>query len=634
MATAQGTHSDILSDVVAYLPVGLWVARAPGGEVVYANRAFQDILGMEPVSGVAIEGAPATYGIFDRQGRPYPVEKLPFSQALQAGRPVQVDDLVIHRADQRRVYVRAFATPVRAGAEPVDLVIVVFTDITAEVTAIADRQTAETHLSMALEHAPIAIYAMDAEGRITLVRGNVVQAAGLPPDLLGRSALALFPPESPAGGCLRRALAGETLVETVPAGTAFFEAFMTPVRASDGRVTGMIGISTDVTEQRRLQAKAIQNDRVMAMGTLAASVAHEINNPLSYIMGSLDEIDRALSRQDLDGVRASLKAVRTGANRISNVTRDLRSFSRPDDETVSAVELRAVVGAVLELVRKEIEARARLVLNLGNTPAVRGNEARLVQVVLNLLVNAWQSLEPGNPERHEIGLSIFGENKGMNAIIEVWDSGTGVAADNRERIFEPFFTTKPVGQGTGLGLFVCRNIVTGFGGDISVRDRTGGGSVFRVSLPAAVSAGRKLTPPLGSGQAPAPAVPAGPRARILVVDDDEWVSGTLVNRLRHDFEASAENDGARAVQLILTGPGFDLVFCDLVMRGLTGMDIFQRIRAADPSLLPRLVFMTGGAFTPDASDFVEQYPDAVVYKPFDIVSEARRRLATLSRRAG
>ena len=106
MATAQGTHSDILADVVAYLPVGLWVARAPGGEVVYANRAFQDILGMEPVSGVDIEGAPATYGIFDRQGRPYPVEKLPFSQALQAGRPVQVDDLVIHRA-RRRAGVRA-----------------------------------------------------------------------------------------------------------------------------------------------------------------------------------------------------------------------------------------------------------------------------------------------------------------------------------------------------------------------------------------------------------------------------------------------------------------------------------------------------------------------------------------------
>ncbi len=108
MSAAQANHPDVLADVVAYLPVGLWVARAPSGEVVYANRAFREILGMEAVSGVDIEGAPATYGIFDRQGRPYPVDRLPFSRALQTGRAVQVDDLVIHRADQRRVYVRAY----------------------------------------------------------------------------------------------------------------------------------------------------------------------------------------------------------------------------------------------------------------------------------------------------------------------------------------------------------------------------------------------------------------------------------------------------------------------------------------------------------------------------------------------
>ena len=369
---------------------------------------------------------------------------------------------MIHRADQRRVYVRAFATPVRAGTDATDLVIVVFTDITAEVLAIADREKAEAHLDLALEHSPITIYALDSEGVITLARGAGVRAAGLPPDLVGRSVLDLFPSDSPVTACVRRALAGETMVQTLPAGEAFFDAFMTPVRNREGRITGVIGIATDVTQQRRLQAKAIQNDRVMAMGTLAASMAHEINNPLSYILGSLDEIDRAGARHDLEAVRASLKAVRAGAERIRDVTRDLRSFSRPDEESVSAVELRAVVGAVLELVRKEIEARARLVLKIEDTPAVRANEARLVQVVLNLLVNAWQALEPGDPERQQIGLST--SRDGLNAIVEVWDSGPGIPVEDRDRIFEPFFTTKPVGQGTGLGLFVCRNIVTGFGG--------------------------------------------------------------------------------------------------------------------------------------------------------------------------
>jgi two-component system cell cycle sensor histidine kinase/response regulator CckA len=630
MATAQTNQADILADVVAYLPVGLWVARAPGGEVVYVNRVFQEILGMDAVSGVDIEGAPATYGICDHQGRPYPVDRLPFTRALEAGHAVRVDDLVIHRRDGRRVYVRAFATPVRAGADQIDLVIVVFNDITAEVTAIAERHKAEAHLSMALEHAPITIYSLDTDGRITLARGAGLKNSGVPDDLPGRLVWDLYPADSPVLTSVRRALGGETIVETLESGEKVFDAFMSPVRDAHGRITGIIGISTDVTQQRRLQARAIQNDRVMAMGTLAASVAHEINNPLAYILGSLDEIDGALSSQNLDAVRAGLKAVRTGAERIRNVTRDLRSFSRPDDETVSAVELRGVVGAVLQLVRKEIEARARLVLELDDVPAVRANEARLVQVVLNLLVNAWQALDPGDAAEKQVGLRIGRE--GSSAVIEVWDSGPGVAPEDRERIFEPFFTTKPVGQGTGLGLFVCRNIVNGFGGDISLADRPGGGSVFRVRLPAATSSdGRKLTPPLGTQQAsPASAVR---RARILVVDDDQWVSATLAKRLRHDFEVEVEQDGARAVARILGPPGFDLVFCDLVMRGLTGMDIHQRVLEADPGRLTRLVFMTGGAFTPEAADFVERYPDAVVYKPFDIVAEARARLATLSLRS-
>jgi two-component system NtrC family sensor kinase len=365
------------------------------------------------------------------------------------------------------------------------------------------------------------------------------------------------------------------------------------------------------------------------MGTLAASVAHEINNPLTYILSSADAIEHTLGQ--LDGpdrdeakrfIRESLTNIRTGAERVRHVARDLRSFARPDDETVSAVEIRSVVTAVLDLVRKEIEARARLHLDVRDTPAVRANEARLVQVVLNLLVNAWQALGTGgDPLRHEIGLCTYGE--GRLAVIEVSDSGPGVPAAQRARIFEPFFTTKDVGEGTGLGLFVCRNIVTAFGGEVTVHDRPGGGAMFRVTLPAAlVATGRRMTPPVGL-RAPAP---AGRRARVLIVDDDEWVNRSLVQTLRHEFEVEAVQDGERALELLLGDPGFDLAFCDLMMKGMTGMDIHERIRERAPQLLPRLVFMTGGAFTPRAAQFVQDLPGSVVYKPFDIVAEAKRRI--------
>ena len=283
---------------------------------------------------------------------------------------------------------------------------------------------------------------------------------------------------------------------------------------------------------------------------------------------------------------------------MRNVTRDLRSFSRPDDETVSAVELRAVVRAVLELVRKEIEARARLVLDLRRHAGGAGQRgppgAGGAEPAGQRLAGAG-ARRPRAPRDRPVAPSATGTD---DAIIEVWDSGPGVAAENRERIFEPFFTTKPVGQGTGLGLFVCRNIVTGFGGEIAVRDRPGGGSVFRVSLPAAGARRAQVDPAAGtpSARRHRPAGRPGPASWSSTTTNGSaapWSSACATTS-----RPAPSRTAARAVQLILTGPGFDLVFCDLVMRGLTGMDIFQRVRAADPALLPRLVFMTGGAFTP------------------------------------
>jgi two-component system, cell cycle sensor histidine kinase and response regulator CckA len=643
--------------ILANLPVGLWVARAPSGESVYVNSAFNQILGMGGVAGLDIGEAPATYGIHDRQGNLYPVEKLPFSRALHEGKPVVVDDLVIHRQDGRRVAVRAFATPVRDGGGRISLVIVAFIDISAEAAAIAHRNVAEERLAFAIEHAPVMIFTLDRAGTVTFAAGAGLQGVGFTStDLVGRTAYELYPGNPEVEGNITRVLAGETIATSFRLGDAILESFLTPIRADAGEVIGITGVSTDVTEQRRLQAQAIQSDRVMAMGTLAASVAHEINNPLTYILGSVDEVERLLSRSErrhegpdgtvtmlrseLGNLRERLSEIRTGADRVRHVARDLRSFARPDDETVSAVELGAVVRAVLELVRKDVEARARLVLELQDTPAVRANEARLVQVILNLLVNAWQALGPGDPARHEIGLRTFSD--GRRALIEVWDSGPGVPLAQRSRIFDPFFSTKEIGEGTGLGLFVCRNIVTAFGGSISVHDHRGGGALFRVTLPAATGGVvRRLTPPVGLSPpaarpvagAPAPAAKVLPRPQILIVDDDEWVARTLAQSLAPEFEATVVQDGEQAVALIANPPGFDLVYCDLMMRGLTGMDLYDRLASQAPAELSRLVFMTGGAFTPRAARFVEEREDVVVHKPFDVGAETRRRLQGKSPRS-
>jgi CheY-like chemotaxis protein len=205
-------------------------------------------------------------------------------------------------------------------------------------------------------------------------------------------------------------------------------------------------------------------------------------------------------------------------------------------------------------------------------------------------------------------------------VIEVADTGPGVPAAERERVFEPFVTSKPMGQGTGLGLFVCRNIVRGLGGEISVRDRPGGGAIFRVELPAAPPAGDVVIAP------PAP-LPRKGNGRVLLIDDDPLVARALALQLeQHGFETEVLVDADSAAAALLGDTAFDLIYCDLMMKGTTGMDLAELMEARAPHRLPRMVFMTGGAFTPRAAAFLAERRQACVEKPFDILAETHRRL--------
>jgi PAS domain S-box-containing protein len=636
---------DLLASILGELPVGVWVARAPSGEAVYANRAFERILGMEAVDGVTIEEAPSTYSIQDLAGAPYPVDRLPFSRALATGGPVCVDDLVIDRGRKGKVNVRAFATPLRDGAGAIALVIIAFIDISAEARAIAERNHAESQLRFAVHHAPVVLWATDAAGVVTVSEGAALKPMGLRSgQLVGQSIFELYGDNPKVLANHQRAMSGEQVSETVPVGGIVLDTSVTPARNADGEVTGVIGMATDVTERHRLQARIIQNDRVAAVGTLAASVAHEINNPLTYVLGHMaavaehltaaaDVVDEAMkgtagealaqARESLLAARAVLGDARNGAQRIGRIARDLHTFARPADEAVRPVALEAVIASVLQLVRKEIEARARLTVDLKPTLPVRGNEARLVQVVLNLLVNAWQALPEAHPDGHEIVVRT--RSDGPDAIIEISDTGPGIPPSNRQRIFEPFFTTKEPGAGTGLGLFVCRNIVEGLGGQISVADGLAGGALFRVRLP---TSSRESVAPVAT---PAPARPPPPprrrSARVLIIDDDAGVARVFANALQDEFDVRTVLDGHEALHILLTDSQLDLVYCDLVMQGLSGMELYDEISRRAPDRVQKLVFMTGGAFTPRACHFVERLGDAIVYKPFDILAETRRRLS-------
>ncbi len=245
----------------------------------------------------------------------------------------------------------------------------------------------------------------------------------------------------------------------------------------------------DLTERRQIQARLVVADRLASVGTLAAGVAHEINNPLAFVISNLSflteelhAISALLPQGRLDELEEVLEETNEGVNRVRLIVQDLKTFSRGDEEQPTAVDLNRVINSALALARGELRHRATVVKDVNEVPLVEGSEARLGQVVLNLLINAAHAIPQGQPDKNEIRVSLRAEND--HAIVEVKDTGCGMSAEVLSRIFDPFFTTKPVGVGTGLGLSICHGIITGFGGEISATSEPGKGSIFRISLPA------------------------------------------------------------------------------------------------------------------------------------------------------
>jgi PAS domain S-box-containing protein len=242
----------------------------------------------------------------------------------------------------------------------------------------------------------------------------------------------------------------------------------------------------DVTEQRETEARLRLNERLASIGRLAAGVAHEINNPLAFVSSNLGFIESELRRLPLseDDRRELLEALsdaREGSERMRLIVQSLQSLSRGDAAVLKPLALHEVLESALRLASGRWSGGSRLVRDYGEVPRVLGNPVQLAQVFTNLLVNAAQALPPGGGEIRLV-TRLLGDSV---AVVEVRDTGCGIAAEHLERIFEPFFTTKPVGEGTGLGLSLCHDIIRGLGGVMTVDSLVGEGSTFRVFLPVA-----------------------------------------------------------------------------------------------------------------------------------------------------
>lgn len=384
-------------------------------------------------------------------------------------------------------------------------------------------------------------------------------------------------------------------------------------------------------EDRTRELSATRNnlvhaERLAELGRLSASIGHEINNPLSYVIGNLEYISVELKRRNTaPEILAALSDVASGADRIRKIVGELRAFSRGSEtERRELLHVEEVLETAIKLVWGELRHRARLERHSTATPAILGDSTKLTQVFVNVLMNAAQAIPEERAGQPDAVVTVRSLQLSEQEIaVEISDTGVGVDPRDRPRLFEPFFSTKPHDKGTGLGLFVSLGIVTALGGRIDLESPARGGTTVRITLP--VARGIHLEPE----RTPTLVVPRLQRQRVLVIDDDVLVARTLARQLS-DHSVEVVSSGREALtRLSSSGADFDLVLCDLMMPEVTGMDVYEQVERNLPHLAPRFVFISGGGVTERSRHFIERHAERVLPKPID----GRALFALLSRQA-
>jgi PAS domain S-box-containing protein len=374
-----------------------------------------------------------------------------------------------------------------------------------------------------------------------------------------------------------------------------------------GRVRELVVIQ-DVTQQSLLQAKLRLAERLTSLGTMAAGVAHEINNPLAFVLANLNVVKSELALLpptpgvDLVDLREAVAEALEGAERVRQIVLSLKPFARVDEHQRGHCDVVRIVEASLNMARNELRHRARIVTELKPVAPVFANEARLGQVFLNLLVNAAHAMPDGRATENLV--TVKTREEGQHIVVAVSDTGSGIASDVLPRIFDPFFSTKQIGEGTGLGLFISQGIVKDAGGVISVTSTPGAGTTFEVRLPMASGTytGSSTTP-----------LPARRRARVLLVDDEPAILRSLERLLGKAHDLTLAHSGREALALLGAGLTYDLVLCDLMMPEVSGIDVWEQL---SPERRQVFVFMTGGTFTERAERFLATANPPVLDKPF------------------
>ena len=544
-------------------------------------------------------------------------------RALRGERQRFEREVVDGRGEKHHVVV-AFTPDIRDGE--VLGVIATMTDVTELVEALRTSKRRTDLLELAEQLAEVGHWRVEVGNEIVYWSPEVYRIHGRDPDTfvptIARSIEAYHPED--------REKARAHLDRAVEAGAAFTLELRIirpdgqtrrvsatgrcEVDPATGVTRAVVGVLRDITEHEALRETLIRQARLVTTGTLAAGVGHEINNPLTYVganiefaLGATRRLAETAPSPQMSELIEVLDEARDGAERIGKIVRGLRAFARENAPLVP-VDVHAAIEIAVNMAVHELRGKVNVTKELREVPLVLGDESRLSQVFVNLLVNAAQSLPTADVERNRITIRSTHLDDGRVAI-DVEDNGAGIAEDVVPRIFDPFFTTKEVGKGTGLGLSISHSIVASLGGDITCRSAPGKGTTFRVVLVSAGKSPEEVKPPSRRASQTL-------SARVLVIDDDQAVLRAIARLLRPESEVVALSDPHEALRRLESGERFDVILCDLMMPELSGMELYSRVEARNPHTAERFVFMTGGIIHAEVRAFLARVPNERVEKPF------------------
>jgi len=575
----------------------------PDLRIRWVNAAFERLHGRRREDVVG--RSPAALGLGSSRYASHHAEA---QRAVDEGRS-WTGEIVAVRPDGAETIVQMTVSPLRDGQGQSRGCVAIKRDQTAVHAVMNEQRRQSRELEVILDNVPVGVV-VHGSGVLRYVNQRTSELLGVArEELVGQSIFRWLVTDD--GEVVRKRMAASQRTGTIPEPTEVQvrrgDDTELPVRIYPAGAIAFRGelclcaCLQDLRPERKSREASILEDRMQTIGQIAAGVAHEINNPLSWMIDALDE---AASRPDaVDRIREA----RDGADRIRHVVRELTLFTRDPARSDATTEIGEVIHSAVHLSRRTMEASARVRLVAPSQEIwVTGSAPKLGQVLLNLLLNAGAAM--GTAQRGEVVVAWAAE--GDRCRLTVSDDGRGMSSEVIDHAFDPFFTTRAASGGTGLGLPMCRNILTDLGGSIALDSAVGRGTTVTVLLPRAQPEERPADE--------LPAMLSGSRCRVLVVDDQHMVARALARRLRklgHHVEQL--DDGREALEALQRRPSPDVVLCDLMMPDFGGQELHARLLELHPEVAGRMVFMTGGAFTDEARAFLEALDTPWLVKPFD-----------------